>query len=387
MKNINKNKAVSVCILRSNPVRPDSRVEKEAWALAKAGYSVHILAWDRDTNELECQDYVSVADIKIPITRLGHKATYGEGIKNLGSYLKFQFHMRKWLKTNKFDIIHACDFDTALFSRGVAKRTKAKFVFDIFDFLAGEPSNLLQYIVKKTQLFLIDSADATIICTDERKRQIAGSNPKRLTVIHNTPAEDQVGSFEFPLVSDGGVKIAYVGILQDYRLLKEIAEAVAEADQIELHIAGFGKYESYFEQMDQNHKNIHFYGRISYDQTLSLEAQCDIMLAIYDPSIENHRLAAPNKFYESLMLGKPLVMVRNTGMSYVVEENSVGVLIDYSKEGFVSGINKLIERKGEWHSIEKRMKEIYQHQHCWSEMERRLIQMYADLQNEKTTDR
>lgn len=46
----NLNGKTRVCILRSNPVRPDSRVEKEAWSLAKAGYDVHILAWDRDTN-------------------------------------------------------------------------------------------------------------------------------------------------------------------------------------------------------------------------------------------------------------------------------------------------------------------------------------------------
>ena len=107
------------------------------------------------------------------------------------------------------------------------------------------------------------------------------------------------------------------------------------------------------------------------------------MLAIYDPAIENHRFAAPNKFYESLMLGKPVIMVRGTGMSEVVEDNSIGELIDYSKEGFINGVNRLIERKDEWHSIGYKMKEIYRNQYCWDEMERRLIQVYSDLQNEK----
>lgn len=383
----NLNNKTRVCIIRSNPVRPDSRVEKEAWSLAKAGYDVHILAWDRDTDVKETDDFVQVADARIPITRLGYKATYGEGTKNLKAYLSFQFSMRKWLRKHPFDIVHACDFDTAFFSNGVVRRKKEKFVFDIFDFLFGEPEGIVQKTVKKVQLKIIDRADATIICTEERRKQIAGSVPKKLTVIHNTPAAAQIGQSENRTEQTGRVKIVYVGILQDFRLLKEIAEAVSENNGIELHIGGFGKYEEFFTDMAKRFDNIYFYGRLTYDQTLSLESECDIMLAVYDPSIENHRFAAPNKFYESLMLGKPVVMVKNTGMSQAVESNGIGTLIEYSKEGFVDGINKLIEAKSEWQEMGEKMKKLYHEQYCWDEMERRLIQTYAELQNEENTDR
>lgn len=382
----NLNGKTSVCILRSNPVRPDSRVEKEAWSLAKAGYDVHILAWDRDTNVRETSDFIQVADVQIPITRLGYKASYGEGMKNLKAFLAFQFSMRKWLRKHNFDVVHACDFDTAFFSIGVVRRKKEKFVFDIFDFLYGEPKGIVQKTVKRVQLQIINNADATIICTEERNKQIIGSSPKKLTVIHNTPASAQIRQYDKKTKETNRIKIVYVGILQDFRLLKEVTDAVSANNNIEFHVGGFGKFEDYFKDMAKNFDNIYFYGRLAYDQTLSLENECDIMLAIYDPAIENHRFAAPNKFYESLMLGKPVVMVKNTGMSQVVENNGVGVLIDYSKDGFVSGINKLIEMKDNWHSIGEKMKELYKDQYCWDEMERRLIQIYAELQNEKDSD-
>jgi glycosyltransferase involved in cell wall biosynthesis len=380
------NKKTSVCILRSNPVRPDSRVEKEAWSLVKAGYDVHILAWDRDTNIKESTDFIQVADVKIPITRLGYKATYGEITKNLKAFFSFQFSMKKWLKKHDFDVIHACDFDTAFFSYGVAKRKKERFVFDIFDFIFGEPKGMFQKIVKRAQLRIIDRADATIICTEERKKQIAGSTPKKLTVIHNTPASAQIRSCDKKTEPTERIKIVYVGILQDFRLLKEVAETVSDNRNVELHVGGFGKHEEFFKDMAKRFDNIYFYGCLTYDQTLALENECDIMLAIYDPVIENHRFAAPNKFYESLMLGKPVIMVKNTGMSQVVESNNIGVLIDYSKEGFAFGVNKLIEMKDNWCSIGDKMKELYRNQYCWDEMERRLIQTYAELQNEKDTD-
>jgi hypothetical protein len=46
----------------------------------------------------------------------------------------------------------------------------------------------------------------------------------------------------------------------------------------------------------------------------------------------------------------------------------------------------LIEMKDNWCSIGDKMKELYRNQYCWDEMERRLIQTYAELQNEKDTD-
>lgn len=382
-----ESKTTKVCILRSNPVKPDSRVEKEAWTLAKAGYDVHILAWDRDPDILECQDFVEVASIKIPITRLGHKATYGEGMKNLWAYLAFQFHMRKWLKEHDFDIVHACDFHTAFFSIGVEKRKSSKFIFDIFDFLYGEPKGLLQRIVKKVQLMIIDRADATIICTEERRNQIVGSTPKKLEVIHNTPSVAQIKRCARKTKQTERTKLVYVGVFTKTRLLKEIAEAVSEMPNVELHIGGFGVLDDFFKNMAERFDNIYCYGRLSYDHTLSLEDECDILLAAYDPSIENYRYAAPNKFYESLMLGKPVIMARGTGMSEVVEANGIGELIEFSKEGFIDGVNRLIERKAEWPVIGRRMQEIYRNQYCWDEMENRLIQLYMEIENEKNTDR
>ena len=368
-----------VCIIRSNPVNPDSRVEKEAWTLKEAGYDVHILAWDRDTNEKEKEGIVSVAGAEIPITRLGHKATFGEGFKNIKPYLAFQLHMRKWLRKHDFDIVHSCDFDTAFFSCGIVKRKKQKFIFDIFDFLYDRPTTFMQKCVKRAQYKLIKKSDAVIICTEERKKQIQGSTPKKLVVIHNTPATVQTGSSTtFSRCSDK-VKLVYVGILQDYRLIKEIIEAVSESDSMEIHIGGFGKYEDYIKEKAAECDNIHFYGRMSYADTLSLEKECDVMLAIYDPSIDNHFYAAPNKFYESLMLGKPVIMVKNTGMSKVVEDNDIGVLIEYSKEGFINGVERLVEQKTEWNSMGERMKLLYNDQYSWAEMGRRLVDLYVNL--------
>lgn len=370
-----------VCIIRSNPVRPDSRVEKEAWTLKQAGYDVRILAWDRDSNHDESEGTINVAGEQIPITWLGYKAAFNEGLKSLKPYLKFQFHMRRWLKKHRkeIDIIHACDFDTAFFSQS---RGRGKvFIYDIFDFLYGEPESLLQKMVRRAQIRIINHADATIICTEERKEQIKEAKPKRLAVIHNTPftaLQNEDSGLAFKSKTDK-TKIAYVGILADQRLLTAIGRAIANNPNVELHIGGFGTLEEYYKKLSMQHDNIFFYGRIPYTQTLELESLCDIMTAIYDPSVENCRRAAPNKFYEALMLGKPLIMVKGTGMSSVVEQNNIGELIEFSQEGFEQGLERLISRRSEWETMSEKMKKIYKDQYSWDEMKRRLIALYDQL--------
>ena len=140
----------TICILRSNPVNPDSRVEKEAKALEEVGYKVIIFCWDRDSNHPIKKEFLP--NTQIEIYRAGFKASYGEGMKNIIPYLKFQFCMRKWLSQNRnyYDAVHACDFDTANFSISVAKKLNKLFIFDIFDFICGSPKNFFQRIIKKT---------------------------------------------------------------------------------------------------------------------------------------------------------------------------------------------------------------------------------------------
>lgn len=146
-----------------------------------------------------------------------------------------------------------------------------------------------------------------------------------------------------------------------------------------MHIGGYGKFEHYFKKLSNKYNNIIYYGKLSYEKTLCLEKECDIMLAIYDPKIENHYYAAPNKFYESLMLGKPLIMVENTGMSEYIKKFKIGELIEFSPDSFKLGIDRLVSREKEWPHISDSMRQIYQEEFRWEVMENRLSKLYEKI--------
>ena len=181
-----------IVFLRSNPVSPDSRVEKEVNCLIKEGYDVKIVAWDRYSKRGIEVSNLNFENGKSKIYRVGIPASFGGGVKkNLYPLLKFQLNLAIWLIKNRksFDIIHACDFDTANTALLCAKILNKKIVYDIFDYYV-DAFNIPRYLknsVEKLDHKIINTADAVIICSEQRKKQIKGTSPNKLTVIHNSP--------------------------------------------------------------------------------------------------------------------------------------------------------------------------------------------------------
>lgn len=374
-----------VVLIRSNPVYPDPPVEKMAITLANNNYAVCILAWDRSDNYDEINELISVQGIEVPVIRFGIKAEYGAGIKTLKQLILFQIKVYKWLKQNKesYDIIHAFDFDTGYISMLCAKKIKKKIVYHILDFYVDSHNirnGVLNKFIKKLEFKVINYSNITVICTEKRNEQILGSYPKKLIVIHNTPLNNFDIDKHFELRGDRSkCRIAYVGILSDSRYIIEIAEFVSKHKNFEFHVGGFGYLEQEIKGYAEQYDNIFFYGKLQYNQTLALESACDIMTAIYDPQVPNHRYAAPNKFYESMMLGKPVIMVKNTGFDDVFASNKIGCLIEYSVEGLESALLYLSNHRNEWKEIGIVEKQLYNEKYSWEVMKKRILSVYAEL--------
>ena len=253
-------KSKQVLILRSNPIDPDPRVEKEADSLLKAGYKVDVFCWDRGSyHAVECKEKV-LNNGSCDVYRVGIASSFGSGFKkNLKPLLKFQLEIIRFLKTNRdrYDVIHSCDFDTAL-AGFIGRSVRNRFVYDIFDYYADAfavPS-FLKKLVVMLDTYVIDRADAVIICSEQRKVQLGKAKPKRLTVIHNSPPSWRGKK---KTERDGSrLRIAYIGILSDDRLIPELLEIVSRHPGYELHIAGFGKYESLVREYSDKCNNINF---------------------------------------------------------------------------------------------------------------------------------
>lgn len=384
---MSKEKRLRILFLRSNYGQPDSRCEKEMFCLSQK-HDVEFLGWDRSCSFKGIKDTtVEIGNKSFVFHHIGIKAPLGQGFKRLFiPLLKFWIRELRYLNKNKkrYDVIHACDFDTGFPLMMLLH--KPKIVYDIYDYYADTHSapKIIDKSIRKLETRLIRKSDAVIICNEIRKKQILPAEPEKLYIIHNSPPDINMLSTKCTSKSSSKIRLVYVGTLSKDRFLMEMSEVISGRDDIELHIGGIGVLESYFSQISGKFSNITFYGKMSYNDVLSLEKECDIMTATYDPRIINNRYASPNKFYESLMLKKPLIMMKNTGMDTFVEEYKLGEVIDVElenfKEGFSRALDNLISKKDQWTEMGERGFKLYNEKFSWHEMEKRLLNLYDDLE-------
>jgi glycosyltransferase involved in cell wall biosynthesis len=364
-----------VLFLRSNPVDPDPRVEKEAAALAEIGYEVKVLGWDR-TGQLT---RVVSAPFGV-VERIPLRARFGAGLRNLPGLLRFQLALAAYLIRNRkaYDVIHACDFDTALTGYLLGRLLGKRVIYDVFDFYAEmlrKTPSWLKSLVRAIDLKLMGWVDAVILADESRVEQIRGAKPKRLAFIYNVP---DIPSLP-PLPPDPPpLRIAYVGLLQVERGILEVLKILEKHRDWELDLAGFGGDEARILEIAKRLPNVRFHSRVPYERALELAANAHVLFATYDPAIPNHRYSSANKLFEAMALGKPIVVARGTGMDRLVHQEKIGFVVTYGK---LDELEKAFLEVASWdgqtrQAFARRVRALYESKFSWSIMKEELRGLY-----------
>ena len=370
----------SVVILRSNPVDPDPRVEKAARALARAGWKVVVVGWDR-TGSLPG----TRADEWGRTDRLGPRAAFGRGLANAPATFRWQLRLWGWLARRRAEYthIHACDFDTVL-PAVLAKSMWGKvLVYDIFDFYADQfrrTPGWVRALVRRIDRWAVGRADAVILVDDARRVQIEGTRHRRVEIVYNTPEDSLAALDRRPPPPRAGLRLAYVGLLQVERGLAQWIAIVGRHPEWTLDLAGFGGDEPLLRSLAQAHPNVRFHGRIPYARGLELMHGADVLTAIYDPGIANHRLASPNKLFEAMMLGRPVIVARGTNVDRLVESHKCGLVLTYGDEGALeAALLELAANPGKRRKLGQAGRQAYLSTYSWTMMEKRLAGLYDSV--------
>jgi len=105
------------------------------------------------------------------------------------------------------------------------------------------------------------------------------------------------------------------------------------------------------------------------------------LFATYDPNIPNHKYSAPNKIYEAMSLGKPIIVCKNTGIDKLIIENKLGYAIDYSSKEFKKTLKNI--KSQDLKDISKNAKKLYNEKYNWKKMEEVLIDIYKYIGGSK----
>lgn len=369
-----------IVFVRTSGIYYDSRASKEILSLVEGGYTIEVIGWDRTGVSLEkskaaFSDVLENVSFRFFDLQISHL-----GIRNTDKLIRWMRYVKKELadicRRKKIVAIHACDFDTGFAVTKIAKRKKIHLIYDIYDYYCDSHSmpRSIRGIVANLEDRIINSADATIICTEERREQIRNAHPSKVVVIHNSPDIDETDE-DIPKEFD----YVYCGTLAGGRLIKEILETYEQHSKVRMVFGGDGEFADLCRRLDNEYENFKYFGVIPYSKVLELERKSKVISAIYDPSIRNHRLCAPNKFYEALAIGVPVIVCKGTGIDSIVENEKIGDVINYNAEEFYQSLEKILRDDEASRQISKRSREIYNNQYRWKYMKDKLISLYKEL--------
>lgn len=374
-----------ICIIRNSEGPMNAQLIRIGTALSKTDNEIFFITRNRDTNSNQeiIEKTMNIAGKTYRNYEIQIPAMIGGGIKNIIPLMKYNKVLYNWLKDNKeqYDAIHAVDYDVGSIALKIKKKYDKKLIYHIADFYAESRLNIperLKNYLRKKEYSVINQADATIICSEERKEQIKGSQPNNLIIVHNTPAIEQEEYKINPIIDNKIIKISYVGGLEKKRFIDKVIPVIKELPNYRLTLAGpIGDARETVEQI-QKTDNITFLGKIPYEEALELYKETDIMFAMYDPSHPNHRYSAANKVYEAMALGKPIIVANNTGMDKIVRSENMGYTIDFSQEDFR---NLLLHIENNKEEVLEKSKNAYRaySKYSWKEMEDRIIDLYQNL--------
>lgn len=307
----------------------DSRVKKYIDFFSEKKISYKIIGWNKKNKEIELENCI--------FFNLETKDNLKD--KAMKSKLKWMYYVFKnlYIKRDEYKVIHCCDLDTVLPAIPM-KLFGKKIIFDIFDWFSDTiilENKKIENGIKIFEKLAFRISDYVIICEEERKAQI-GIEHKNLFVLPNIPTlkiEKKIDTTT-NLQNKEKVIISYVGGFYENRNLEILINSVTKIPDIELKIAGYGdeKIEKLIVEKEKECHNIKFYGKVNYQKALEIMLESDLIYAMYCKKNPNHIFAAPNKFYESLMLGKPIITTEGTLVGEKVKKYNTGFVIGETAE-------------------------------------------------------
>ena len=193
--------------------------------------------------------------------------------------------------------------------------------------------------------------DAVLTVNDSiADRMAATYGIERPVVTHNVPERQAVPRTD-ALRERLGIPaeqriVLYQGLVRDGRGLERLVDAMRDVPDAALVVIGDGPAKAALVQQaaDALGERAHFLPHTPPDDLLRLTASADLGVHVPEPITESIRLALPNKLFEYLMAGLPVVVANIPEMRRVVEQFDVGLVVDpYDRDGLAAALRQALD--------------------------------------------
>ena len=372
---------MNVLFLLRNHFTVDSRVLKEARSLVRSGHNVTVRAVRDESLPLhEMLDGIHVE--RLTFSPSARKAFWAKIL----TYIRFGINAFRGAKA--FDVVHCHDLDTlpiGALLKGTHKNLR--LIYDAHEHeteVGFHVQGLIKIFYQITERLFIRCADAVITVSESIANDyVRLYSIEKPHLIMNCPplsTPHKTGYFrdKFSLREDQ-IIFLYQGGLFQHRGIEKIIQAFQAMpdDSRVLVFLGYGPLGDDILKISQESERIFLHEAVAPDVLLRYTASADVVLCTIENQNLNYYYCLPNKLFEYIMAGLPVVISDFPEMRKVVDEFGCGIKVnEISAPAIQSAVSTLERQKinamaqGTLPAREK---------YCWAYQEQRLLEIYAAL--------
>jgi len=176
--------------------------------------------------------------------------------------------------------------------------------------------------------------------------------------------------------------VLYQGLVHSARCIEEIAEATRFFDEGAVLVimgTGYGKWASPAAAL-AGYERIVVLPPVRYDELVPFTASADIGILLYRNDCRNNYYCAPNKLFEYMMMGLPMVAANYPGMLPLVEGEDVGLCVDpESPKAIAAAVNRLAADPHHRERMRENGLRLSRDRYNWEVESGELVQLYGAL--------
>jgi glycosyltransferase involved in cell wall biosynthesis len=393
-----------VCMFVTNSVVADSRVIREAAALASSGREVVVVAMHDGEPQprVERMDGFTVRRVRRDPLARGYSPPSSPGspaARRTGGLLRIapalaDFQVRAawtgWRERAR--VYHAHDLSTLPAAWIAARLAGGRLVYDAHELFTeiGRLPPAARAALRVVERALIGRADRVITVNDS----IAGELARRYRVptprvVRNCPRTGgRMPSREGSSLRaraglpEGARVVLYQGMLMPHRGLENLVRAAPLFHDAHLVLMGWGPLRDALETLVAEvgaAPNVRLVDGVPVDELLAVTAGADIGAVPYRNIGLNNYYTSPNKLFEYLVAGVPVVASRLPELVRVVDGEGVGRTFDPEEPASIAdAVNALFDDPAALERVRAAVASV-RHRYTWESECRTLLEVYASL--------
>lgn len=314
-------KKVSLSVI--NDLVTDNRVHKVAVSLQKMGFQPVLVGRLLPESHAVERDYQT------------HRMKL---LFRKGPMFYFEHNLRLflYLLKSEIDVFVANDLDT-LPANYLASRIKRKpLIYDSHEYFTEVPELIGRPVIKAIwtwlEKLLVPKVDAAYTVCDSIAEVYRDLYKIDFKVVRNLPVCTQTETRDHQEKVSGQPKIIlYQGALNLGRGIEAAIRAMQYMEGAELWLAGDGDITQQLKQMVAELKledRVKFLGRLPINQLHEVTRQSDLGISLEEDLGLNYRFALPNKLFDYIQAGVPVLVSNLPEMRRVVEHYQIGIIAE-----------------------------------------------------------